>query len=68
LICNTFIERLPWQLGEIEGFGKAKVERYGADILAVLARARDEAPAQVAAQSTEGDTGTVEEPPASPGM
>lgn len=64
------------QLGEIEGFGKAKLERYGADILAVLARARDEAPAQVAAQSTEGETGTVmegetgtvEEPPASPGV
>ena len=26
------------QLGEIEGFGKAKLERYGADVLAVLAR------------------------------
>lgn len=26
------------QLGEIEGFGKAKLEHYGADLLAVLAR------------------------------
>jgi superfamily II DNA helicase RecQ len=43
------------QLGEIEGFGKAKLERYGADILAVLARARDEEPAQVAAQSTNNE-------------
>jgi superfamily II DNA helicase RecQ len=54
------------QLGEIEGFGKAKLERYGADILAVLARARDEAPTQVATQSTEDENETVEEPAASP--
>ncbi len=35
------------QLGEIEGFGKAKLERYGADILAVLARARNDEPVPV---------------------
>ncbi|MGH9843404.1 MAG: HRDC domain-containing protein [Blastocatellia bacterium] len=30
------------QLGEIEGIGKAKLERYGADLLAVLARGQTE--------------------------
>jgi superfamily II DNA helicase RecQ len=46
------------KLGEIEGVGKAKLERYGADILAVLARPRDE---QELVQSTDGETGTSDE-------
>lgn len=48
------------QLGEIEGFGKAKLERYGADILALLSRARDDAPTQVVAQSTQSSPGDLE--------
>jgi ATP-dependent DNA helicase RecQ len=54
------------QLGEIEGFGKAKLERYGADILAVLARAGDNAPAQIATQSSNDVAGSMEGPSASP--
>ncbi len=43
------------QLGEIEGFGKAKLERYGADVLDVLVRGRKEPPA-----STPDETGTLQ--------
>lgn len=32
------------KLGEVEGFGQAKLERYGADVLAVLARKETEPP------------------------
>lgn len=35
------------QLGEIEGFGQAKLERYGADVLAVLAHEQKERPLPV---------------------
>ncbi|MGH9838256.1 MAG: HRDC domain-containing protein [Blastocatellia bacterium] len=35
-------------LGEIEGFGKAKLENYGAELLAILARSQAEDPANTA--------------------
>lgn len=40
------------QLSEIDGFGKAKLERYGADVLAVLARKPDKPPGQIAPSET----------------
>ncbi|MFN0112942.1 MAG: HRDC domain-containing protein [Blastocatellia bacterium] len=36
------------KLGEVEGFGKAKLERYGADVLAVLTPKQTELPAPTA--------------------
>jgi len=55
------------RLGEIEGFGKAKLERYGADVLAVFGRAQSERdgqatrPAQAAAdEARDGETETEE--------
>jgi len=38
------------KLGEIEGFGRGKIERFGADILAVLARETKPNPEQPAPQ------------------
>jgi ATP-dependent DNA helicase RecQ len=44
-------------LGEIKGIGKAKLERYGADLLALLARGPAEAPSPVEAANPAAETG-----------
>ena len=44
-------------LGEVEGIGKAKLERYGADILSVLARGQAEEPPSVEAPNPAAETG-----------
>ncbi len=45
------------QLGEIEGIGKAKLERYGTDLLSVLARGQAEEPSPVEAANPAAETG-----------
>jgi ATP-dependent DNA helicase RecQ len=51
------------QLGQVEGFGKAKLERYGADLLAIFGRAqaeRNERAKQVAPVAGETPAGENE--------
>jgi ATP-dependent DNA helicase RecQ len=55
------------KLGEIEGFGQAKLERYGKEILAILAPAVEPAttPAPPAETGTEAEAAPTQEEPQS---
>jgi ATP-dependent DNA helicase RecQ len=52
----------PGQLGDVEGFGKAKLERYGADLLAVFGRAQSERDGRAPQAAQAADENETEKP------